>query len=265
MFSPCVPSRSVVSYRITGVALTWPLPRGRPNAGRQPLDDRRRHLARPDDPQARRLAVRGHEVRGPVAVVDRGGHGRLDVARRRLEPERPAQEHRRGQDRARPGWRGPGRRCPARSRGSARTARTVRARSAGPPATPTGSMPRLPASTAASSDRMSPNRFSVTSTSNDAGRRTRSIAHESTSWWSTSTSGYSGAELVDDLAPQARRGEDVRLVDARQAAAAAAGELEGEADDAPDLALRVPAACRCRRGPRACRAAPTAGRSTAPR
>ena len=54
-----------------------------------------------------------------------------------------------------------------------------------------GSMPRLPARTAASSERMSPNRFSVTRTSNDAGRRTSSIAHESTSWWLTSTSGYS--------------------------------------------------------------------------
>ena len=52
-----------------------------------------------------------------------------------------------------------------------------------------GSIPRLPASTDASSERMSPKRFSVTTTSNDAGLLTRSIAHESTSWWLTSTSG----------------------------------------------------------------------------
>ena len=52
-----------------------------------------------------------------------------------------------------------------------------------------GSMPRLPASTDASSDRMSPNRFSVTRTSNQAGCLTMSIAHESTSWWLSSTSG----------------------------------------------------------------------------
>ena len=56
-----------------------------------------------------------------------------------------------------------------------------------------GSNPREPASTLASSDRMSPNRFSVTSTSNSAGRFTRSIAHESTSWWLSSTSGKSAA------------------------------------------------------------------------
>ena len=56
-----------------------------------------------------------------------------------------------------------------------------------------GSIPRLPASTAASSERMSPNRFSVTMTSKSAGRRTSSIAHESTSWCSIVTSGKSVA------------------------------------------------------------------------
>ena len=56
-----------------------------------------------------------------------------------------------------------------------------------------GSMPRLPARIAASSDRMSPNRFSVTMTSKSAGRRTSSIAHESTSWWLSRTSGNSTA------------------------------------------------------------------------
>ena len=39
---------------------------------------------------------------------------------------------------------------------------------------------------------MSPNRFSVTITSNHAGLFTSSIAHESTSWWLTSTSGKPG-------------------------------------------------------------------------
>ena len=48
-----------------------------------------------------------------------------------------------------------------------------------------GSMPSEPASTDASSDRMSPNRFSVTMTSKSAGRRISSIAHESTSWCSS--------------------------------------------------------------------------------
>ena len=52
-----------------------------------------------------------------------------------------------------------------------------------------GSIPSEPASTAASSDRMSPKRFSVTMTSKSAGRRTSSIAQESTSWWPSVTSG----------------------------------------------------------------------------
>ena len=54
-------------------------------------------------------------------------------------------------------------------------------------------MPSEPASTAASSDRMSPNRFSVTMTSKSAGRRISNMAHESTSWWLSRTSGYSTA------------------------------------------------------------------------
>ena len=61
--------------------------------------------------------------------------------------------------------------------------------SRGRPATPMAACPRLPARTAASSERMSPNRFSVTITSKSAGRLISSIAHESTSWWLTSTSG----------------------------------------------------------------------------
>ena len=54
-----------------------------------------------------------------------------------------------------------------------------------------GSMPSEPAMTAASSDRMSPNRFSVTSTSKPAGHLARVIAAESTSRCSSSTSGKS--------------------------------------------------------------------------
>jgi hypothetical protein len=52
-----------------------------------------------------------------------------------------------------------------------------------------GSIPSDPARTAASSDRMSPNRFSVTSTSNAAGCVISCIAHASTRRWSTTTSG----------------------------------------------------------------------------
>ena len=52
-----------------------------------------------------------------------------------------------------------------------------------------GSMPIDPASTAASSVRMSPNMFSVTITSKLAGRRIRYIAAASTRMCSSSTSG----------------------------------------------------------------------------
>jgi len=54
-----------------------------------------------------------------------------------------------------------------------------------------GSMPSEPAITAASSDRMSPNRFSVTRTSKPAGHLARVMAAESTSRCSSSTSGKS--------------------------------------------------------------------------
>ena len=52
-------------------------------------------------------------------------------------------------------------------------------------------MPSDAVSTAASSDRMSPKMLPITITSYRVGCVTRSIAHESTSWWSSSTSGYS--------------------------------------------------------------------------
>ncbi len=54
-----------------------------------------------------------------------------------------------------------------------------------------GSMPIEPVSIAASSDRMSPNMFPVTMTSNCLGARTSCIAALSTYRWSSATSGYS--------------------------------------------------------------------------
>ncbi len=66
-------------------------------------------------------------------------------------------------------WRCPGRRCRARSRGSARTSHAGRRASAARRSRRTGSMPSEPASTLASSERMSPKRFSVTITSKAAG------------------------------------------------------------------------------------------------
>jgi len=56
------------------------------------------------------------------------------------------------------------------------------------------------------------------------------------------TSGHVGvlaADLVRDLAPEARGGEDVRLVDGGELAPALAGERERGAEEACDLGLRV--------------------------
>ena len=57
-------------------------------------------------------------------------------------------------------------------------------------------MPSEPASTEASSDRMSPNMFSVTMTSNAAGLVMSDIAVESTRRCSSSTSGNSRRDLL---------------------------------------------------------------------
>ena len=65
------------------------------------------------------------------------------------------------------------------------------------------------------------------------------IAVESTSRCSSSTSGNSDRDLLDDRAPQPARGEHVGLVHAREALAPAARQLEGEARHAAHLGLGV--------------------------
>ena len=87
---------------------------------------------------------------------------------------------------------------------------------------------------------MSPKVFSVTTTSIDSGAFTIVIANESTSAWSSGTSGYSArAELGDDVAPEARGVQDVDLVDRGQAPAPLARDLERAARDPLDLGPRV--------------------------
>ena len=76
--------------------------------------------------------------------------------------QRPAQRHLEATGSPPADWRCPCRRCPAPSRGSARRGRACPAS----PSAADGSMPSEPVSWAASSDRMSPNRLSVTMTSN---------------------------------------------------------------------------------------------------
>ena len=48
-----------------------------------------------------------------------------------------------------------------------------------------------------------------------------------------------GRDLLDGLTPEAGRGEDVGLVDGRHAAAAVAGDLEGELRDAPHFGAGI--------------------------
>ncbi len=74
-------------------------------------------------------------------------------------------------------------------------------------------MPSDPLSTPASSERMSPNRFSVSTTSKLVGSVTMRMAQESTYMCSSFTSGIFFAEQRDDLTPELRGFEDVRLVD----------------------------------------------------
>ena len=124
-----------------------------------------------------------------------------------------------------------------------------------------GSTPRLPASTEASSERMSPNRFSVTMTSKSAGRRMSSIAQESTSWWLSSTSGYSVATSSATRRHSRERGQHVRLVDRGHDTASSPGQLERQPHDPLDLVLGVWQRVERRRGARLGRTPRSAPRS----
>ena len=146
----------------------------------------------------------------------------------------------------RSGWPCPGRRCPAPSRGSARTARTCRARSRRFAERRRRQHPELPASTAASSDRMSPNRFSVTMTSKSAGRRIEQHRARIDELVADLDVRGSPALLVDDPPPQARRRQDVGLVDAGHASTPQERELEREPARCAGSRPRCRASCRRR-------------------
>ena len=73
-----------------------------------------------------RVACGRDQIGGAVAVGQGSGDRRLDRLGGVGLAERPAQHHRPGEDRGQRDWRCPCRRCPARSRGSARTGRAGR-------------------------------------------------------------------------------------------------------------------------------------------
>ena len=102
-----------------------------------------------------------------------------------------------------------------------------------------GSRPSDPASTAASSLRMSPNRFSVTTTSMSPGRCTSRIANESTRACSSVTVGYSRGEAGNDVTPQLAWWPGRWLCRRREPAAALRRQGEGDAGDALHLSARV--------------------------
>ena len=97
-------------------------------------------------PRAVRLASagrrRGRPVRQPSSSV--AAHGRLDGVGRVVAAERECAAASPPTGSCRSGWPCPGRRCPGRCRGSARTGRTCRARSARSPSDADGSIAERP-------------------------------------------------------------------------------------------------------------------------
>ena len=142
------------------------------------------------------------------------------------------------------GWQCPCRRYPGRCRGWALYSAVESPRLA------EANMPREPVICAASSERMSPNMFSVTTTSKSAGRLISCMAVLSTSRSSICNIGvFLFADAVHDLAPHAAGLKHVGLIDAGHLAAALASSLERLAGDALHLILAILEACRRRAGP----------------
>ena len=97
-------------------------------------------------------------------------------------------------------------------------------------------MPSEPVSIAATSDSMSPNRLSVTMTSNCFGQRTSCMPPASASMCSSCTSLYSRAcTCIDDLVPQHAGLHHVALFHRGDLVAPLARQLEADARDALDL------------------------------
>ena len=90
-------------------------------------------------------------------------------------------------------------------------------------------MPMPPISAAPTSERMSPNMFSVTRTSKSHGARTSRRPTASTYAQSASMSGYCTRDLEKDLAEERHRRKDVRFVHAGHAAGPALLRAAGRA------------------------------------
>ena len=101
-------------------------------------------------------------------------------------------------------------------------------------------MPSEPVSMAARSERRSPKRLSVTMTSNCFGQRVSCMAPASAYMWESATSGYSAACTSVTTWRQSTPDSMTLAFSIEQSLfCALAGELEGGAGDAGDLALGV--------------------------
>ncbi len=140
-----------------------------------------------------------------TAASTAGGFG-FQAERSAAAPSRPSG--------SRPeGWPCPGRRCPARSHERARTGSPCRRCVAD------GSMPSDPEITPHSSERMSPNRFSVSTTSKSRGTIHQVHGHRVDQLVLDGDAGVRRpASLVDGGAPELRALEHVGLVHLRQLA-----------------------------------------------
>ena len=124
-----------------------------------------------------------------------GGLGGLPL----FPPPRPWRSIRAIERSMPPGWRSP---CPAIWGAEPCTG----SKSPGPPSPSEAeaASPSPPVTAAATSERMSPNVFSVSTTSIVSGAFTITIANESTSAWSSRTSGYSAAPSPVTTSRQSR-------------------------------------------------------------
>ena len=131
-----------------------------------------------------------------------------------------AQQHRGGERSRRSGWRRPSPRCPAPSRGPARTGPCRRRGS------PTAAARAIRRSAPASSDRMSPNMFSVSDDVEARGREREFHRGGVDEHVIERHVGIVARDLGHHRAPQARHFEHVGLVDRRQRASDGPRESE---------------------------------------
>ena len=258
MFSPCVPSRSVVSYRTTACVAHAGTSAGRA----KPLDHGGREAGRADDHEPVGRVGFARKIRRSPACVERRMDGAFDRRGDVRPSERPAGKHRRRQDRA--------------DRVRAVLAREMRSGAVDRLVHPEPAVLRPPL--AERRRRQQPER-----SGKDARLVRQDVAEQVLGHEHVELGGSLDEEhraRVDELVveldvrevrgdlggnapPESRRREDIRLVDAGDATAPGPGELERKPDDPGDLVLRSTGGCRWPNARRRSRPPPGAPRSRA--